>query len=280
MDATQTGRLLAPLLAGAVLGPALQLQQAQLPPASGAAAATGLAWVVLALCMWSLHRGAWAARPAWRAPWLLAVATAAAFGLCATRAALYAEGALPAELEGRDLVLTGRVAAMPQHGELGPRFRFEVEEAQAGGQPVRVPRRVLLSWYGGVSRGDAGVFDLQAAAPDLRAGDRWRFVVRLRAPHGNVNPHGFDYELWLWEQGLQATGYVRAGPRDPPAQRLGPTGRHPVERARQAVRDAIHARVADPAAAGVLAALVVGDQNAIVVADNNSVPAARCKSLI
>jgi competence protein ComEC len=51
--------------------------------------------------------------------------------------------------------------------------------------------------------------------------------VRLKAPHGNLNPHGFDYELWLWEQGLQATGYVRAGPRDAPPQRIETTWRHP-----------------------------------------------------
>ena len=44
-------------------------------------------------------------------------------------------------------------------------------------------------------------------------------AVRLKAPHGHINPHGFDYELWLWEQGVQATGYVRAGPARP--RRIG-----------------------------------------------------------
>ena len=45
----------------------------------------------------------------------------------------------------------------------------------------------------------------------LRAGQRWRLLVRLKQPHGNANPHGFDYELYLFEQGVRATGYVRAG---------------------------------------------------------------------
>ena len=44
-----------------------------------------------------------------------------------------------------------------------------------------------------------------------RAGERWRLVVRLKRPHGNVNPHGFDVEAWLLENGLRATGYVRDG---------------------------------------------------------------------
>jgi competence protein ComEC len=37
-------------------------------------------------------------------------------------------------------------------------------------------------------------------------GERWQLTLRLKAPHGGSNPFGFDYELWLWEQGLQATG--------------------------------------------------------------------------
>jgi competence protein ComEC len=97
-------------------------------------------------------------------------------------------------------------------------------------------------------------------------------TVRLKAPHGNLNPHGFDYELWLWEQGVQATGYVRSGLKDPLPQRLAVTAWHPVERARHAVRDAILVRVADGTperarSAGILAALVTGDQAAIERAD-------------
>ena len=89
-------------------------------------------------------------------------------------------------------------------------------------------------------------------------------TVRLKAPHGSSNPHGFDYELWLWEQGVQATGYVRAGPHDAPPLKLSGSGwAYPVERARQSVREAIYARIDSRQLAGVLAALVMGDQNAI-----------------
>jgi competence protein ComEC len=47
------------------------------------------------------------------------------------------------------------------------------------------------------------------------------------------------------------------------AQKLSDDAGHPIERARQSVREAIERRVGDPAAAGVLAALAVGDQAAI-----------------
>src|SRR5205085_1496681 len=76
-----------------------------------------------------------------------------------------------------------------------------------------------------------------------------------------------DYELWLWEQGLQATGYVRTGSGDAWPERVGSTWQHPIERARESVRDAIFERVADRKLAGVIAALVTGDQSAIERAD-------------
>lgn len=88
--------------------------------------------------------------------------------------------------------------------------------------------------------------------------------MRLRHTHGNRNPHGLDRERWLWEQGIGATGYVRSGPRDAPPQRLGERSGYPVLAARQWVAQRIAARVAEPRGAGVLAALVVGDQSAIV----------------
>jgi len=94
---------------------------------------------------------------------------------------------------------------------------------------------------------------------ELRAGQRWTFNARLRRPHGSLNPHGFDVELMLFEQGVRATGYVR----DAPPQTVEEGAAYPVERLRQRVRDAIAARVPDARAAGVLAALAVGDQGAI-----------------
>jgi competence protein ComEC len=192
----------------------------------------------------------------------LLAATLLAFSLCGLRASHFDSQALDPALEGRDVTVTGLVAAMPQRNETGLRFRLEVESATLGGQPVRLVPQLYLGWYGGVTPGADGM-ELQRQPADVRAGERWQFDVRPKAPHGNSNPHGFDYELWLWEQGLQATGYVRAGPKDHQPLRVGDTWRHPVERARQSVRDAVFEHVADRKAAGLLAALIVGDQNAI-----------------
>ena len=263
------------VMTGFVAGHALQLQQAQLwaawvYAALFAAPLGGWAWAVLAR-----RAGPWPSEnPAWRV-WLLLALSAAAvgFGLCGWRATVYAQQGLSPALEGRDLTLVGQVGAMPQRNEAGVRFRFDIEAATLDGAAVAVPRRVLLGWYGGAAvAADGATLELQRQPADLRPGERWQMTVRLKAPHGNLNPHGFDYELWLWEQGLLATGYVRSGLKDPPPQRLAMTWAHPVEQARQSVRDAILARVGDGSperarSAGILAALVTGDQAAIERAD-------------
>ncbi len=274
--ATSPGaRLLGPLLVGFVAGAALQLQQRSLWDAGGYAglAVAGLVAASLVARLTSPATTPWSAR----CLAALLLALAAGFALTGLRAVAFQAGALAPALEGRDIAVTGRVLAMPQRGDDGLRFRFAVQSARLDGQPVVLPAQVYLGWYAGFGSREpadaesldapAALLALQRQPQNLRAGETWRMTVRLKAPHGNSNPHGFDYELWLWEQGLQATGYVRAGPRDAPPQLLADGWRHPVERARQWMREAVYARVSDRQLAGVVAALLVGDQNAIERAD-------------
>ena len=199
------------------------------------------------------------------------LATAAAccllgFASTSWRAQWRLDDALPAQLEGQDLVLTGVVAALPQVNLSGVRFLFEVESATRLDQgpvvqvpvPVQVPGLISLGWYRGF---DADTI-FTAPTQDIRAGQRWRLTARLRQPHGSLNPHGFDLELWLFEQGIRAGGSVRATATSPP-QKLADNAGHPIEQARQSVRDAIERHVSNRTAAGVLAALAIGDQAAI-----------------
>jgi competence protein ComEC len=158
-------------------------------------------------------------------------------------------------LEGRDLEVVGVVASLPAAMDRGVRFEFEVESAA-----VKLPRKVLISWY----RSPPAALEAVPAeiTAMVRPGERWRFTLRLRRPHGHFNPHGFDYEAWLTERGIGATGYVRArgaplrlGSRDGLADR--------VEQARAAVRERFKAALGETPAAGILAALAVGDQRSI-----------------
>lgn len=257
------------MLSGAVAGAALQLQQPGLWPA-GAYAVLALLAGVLAWGAWRARRGALRLRGAAMA----CAAALAVFALTGLRASHFATGALNPALEGRDILVTGVVAAMPQPMDAGLRLRLAVESASLAGAPVQLPAWIDLGWYHGVLQEAPDLAQLQRQPQRLRAGERWQMAVRLKAPHGARNPHGFDYELWLWEQGVQATGYVRAGQRDVPPRRIEATWRHPVEQARQTVRDAIFDTLAPDITdalrvrlAGVVAALVTGDQRAIDRAD-------------
>jgi competence protein ComEC len=178
------------------------------------------------------------------------------FSWAAWCAQLRLADALPAEWEGRDIAVIGVVAGLPQVYERSVRFEFDIERVLTPG--VRVPQHILLSWWGTPARDDQ-----PATFPALEPGERWRLTVRLKRPHGTVNPHGFDYEAWLFERNLRAVGYVR--PRTA-RERLATMVHEPkywVERARGAIRSRIQAALPDAPYAGVIAALVIGDQRAI-----------------
>ena len=153
----------------------------------------------------------------------------------------------------------GRARAAPNAGDDDDDLDPASAEAPptGAGAPV-VPSRVWLAW----SRNQR---DERAVAPSpapLHAGQRWRLPVRLRRPHGAMNPDGFDAELWLFDQGLRATGTVRG------SGVLLDTSWAPIENARQWVRDRLllgggGTGIDDAGATGALAALAVGDQAAI-----------------
>lgn len=234
------------VLLGWVVGTAVQLQQAQLW--SG--------WVYMAFGLLALAGCAAAARKRIAsAAWLAVLAAGVlAFACTGGRALWFLESAHDPALEGRDVLVQGVVRGLPQRNESGLRFRLDVETAELEGRQLVLPSRIDAAWYG-----DPGVLP----PATVRAGERWRMTLRLKAPHGARNPNGFDYELWLWEQGVQATGYVRTSARDVQPQRLAQTAWHPVDWARQQLRDRIVTTVEPRQFAGLIAALVVGDQNAI-----------------
>ena len=173
---------------------------------------------------------------------------------------------LPKEWEGRDITVVGTIDSLPTYFERGVRFNFEVERviSPEAGKPV-LPDRIALSWYSTFSADE-----LQPVG-NVQPGERWQLTVRLRRPHGNANPHGFDYEVWLLEQNLRATGYVRPDQRsDFKNRRLDdfvPGFGNLVQRSRAWLRDRIHAALPEQEYAGVIAALVIGDQRAISQSD-------------
>ena len=195
-------------------------------------------------------------------------ALVAAFGLFGFFwAALWAHDRMADRLdpdwEGRDVQITGVISGLSQPFERGVRFEFDIESVAPA--EASVPRRVLLAWYNGLTREE-----YQELAP-VRAGERWRFAARLKRPHGQANPAGFDYEAWLFERGIRATGTVRtrallANGRGGAPKRLDAMVTRPayvIERLREHLRERFWDALPQHRYAGVLTALAIGDQRAI-----------------
>ncbi|WP_046114561.1 DNA internalization-related competence protein ComEC/Rec2 [Aquincola tertiaricarbonis] len=265
MGGDAAGLKLAGLVVAWLGGVLLQTTQPQLWPPQAYLAGMALGLVLLASAA-AVPRsapggGGWP-RLACRATGLLLLA----FASTGWRASQVLAEALPQAAVQRDVVAEGTVTGLPRRMAGGLQFGFEVDRATLDGEPVAVPRRLLLGWYAGRDDADDGGPALPALATRLQSGERWRFSLRLKPPHGLANPHGFDRELWLFEQRIRATGSVReAGPAAP--QRLQAAPVTALGRWRQEARDAVLLQVPDSRAAGVLAALAVGDQAAIEPAD-------------
>jgi competence protein ComEC len=255
---------IAALLAAFAAGTALLQVCPRLPPLPGAllVAAAGLTAAPLWLGVLAQSR---TSRPAPGLPAIALAATGAAivaaglagFAHAGWRAQLRMADELPPAWEERDVRMTGIVDDLPQTWPGGVRFAFAIERTETPGAVV--PQRVSLGWFAPRQSGaeDAPV------APVVHAGERWSLGVRLKRPHGNVNPDGFDLEAWLLERNLRATGYVRDSPANARiAPFAGRFGDH-VQRARERVRERIARALPDAPYAGVITALAIGDQRAV-----------------
>lgn len=104
----------------------------------------------------------------------------------------------PEELLRTDWRVSGEVMGLPQVKGRTTRFVLEVSQLEAiTGSPLlnNIPRKLRLSWFD--------------PSQPIKSGDLVEGIVRLKPPHGLMNPSGFDYERWLLVRGIDATGYIR-----------------------------------------------------------------------
>ncbi|MBC7514292.1 MAG: DNA internalization-related competence protein ComEC/Rec2 [Herminiimonas sp.] len=186
----------------------------------------------------------------------------------------YLDEELDPALEGQDLIVVGVVDSLPFRFDQGVRFNLRVESATRDGVPVTVPAHVALGWYAELHfpRRAAAALPVPAPTPvQVEPGERWQLSVRLQRPHGNANPDGFDFEAWLLEQDLRATGQVRTTAASVELNRrrdaFVPGFGTIVEHLRDRVRKRILAALPGREYAGAMVALVIGDQRAIAQSD-------------
>ena len=223
------------------------------------AALAGACLVAIAcLFRWRDPRRRWPRGIAWSA--CLVPGLAAGFLYAGIAAERRMADELPARWEGEEIKLVGIVSGLPalNNSDRSTRFAFDVERVVT--PEAIVPKRFSLAWYtswrGAQSKDDEPL-------PELHAGERWQLAVRLRRPHGNANPHGFDLEAWMLENGLRATGYVR---KDEDNRRLDAfPGRFidVVDALRERLRERILRALEGRPYAGVIVALTVGDQRSV-----------------
>lgn len=148
--------------------------------------------------------------------------------------------ALPQALEGKTIVVQGYVASIPERQAHGISFEFSIQNLAA-------PRRVRLNWQG--------------EHDPVRVGDAWQLQVRLKQPHGNVNPGSFDYEKWLFEHRINALGYVHASPKNFLLEIH--RWRQPIDRLRQHLAESIKQILSNSRYIGFMTALTVGVRDEI-----------------
>ena len=174
------------------------------------------------------------------------------FAWAAWRADLRLADRLPDHWQGVDITVVGVVRDLPQINARGERFVLDVEQVITPHAPSL--KRIQLARYW-PRKGDR--------IPTVRAGERWQFTVRLKRPYGTHNPHGFDLEAWMLERGIAGSGYVRDTPQP---QRIDGRAATPgawIAATRAAIRERIFFTLGDAPYAGVIAALVIGDQRSI-----------------
>lgn len=214
-----------------------------------------LAWVyALAGCIAAalLLIGIWLHRSRGHQFRLLLAAGICGFCWAGWTAAELLQNALPPNLEKKDVVITGVISGLVRDSGYGINFDFEIDSLNLAGAPQTYPERVRLSAY----------------APQFmpRAGETWQFTVRLKSPHGFQNPGaGFNYETWMFQQRIRASGYVRNNH----AQRLANNNsllarsERGIAKLRRRFAEMVRSRLGADSQRGIINALVVGARSDI-----------------
>ena len=167
-----------------------------------------------------------------------AVAVGFLWGLLQAHGLLYPQ--LPSELERKDLLIQGRVISIPQVSYKKIRFDFAPEKIIDHPGNHQIPEKIRLNWY--------------RSHTEIHAGEQWQLLVRLKRPHGFMNPGGFDYEGYLFQQGITATGYVRKSEDNLRLVSAGPG----LNSLREALADKIRLALDGSSVTGIILALVLG----------------------
>lgn len=169
------------------------------------------------------------------------------------------------DLQGKDLLVTGVVASIPledfqKQDTQKRRFEFDIETLEYKKKTLASPGKVRISWF---DKRGSGIENIDKEK--LKAGQRWQFWVRLKQPHGFMNPGGFDYEGWLFQKKIRATGYVRINVKKKQfAKKLADSvSGYGMLNLRQSLHDTLTNITSKNRYAGIIIALAMGERTKI-----------------
>ncbi len=188
--------------------------------------------------------------------WRLAASLLAGFSWALLQAQLILTPSLALELEGQNVLIQGHVVSLPEQKSNDrrgrTRFEFTVESLSHAGKFYPTPGRIRLSAYRTSQLGE------------LHAGQRWQLLVRLKQARGMMNPGSFDYEAWLFQHRIRATGYIRKSSKN--HMLTADTSSCLVLCVREEIRDKIVTLTTDSEYTGLLLALSIGERSLITPA--------------
>lgn len=139
--------------------------------------------------------------------------------------------------------ISGHIHSLPEKKTGYTQFSFVLETQNTA--TVHQRPLILLKWYG--------------EPPEVLPASCHQFQVKLKKPRGLSNLGGFDYEAWLFQKKIRATGYVK--------KQLSETAQcHPsllasVNFYRNKVKQRILNLLPERPLVGVLLALSIGDRS-------------------
>ncbi|RTZ66784.1 MAG: DNA internalization-related competence protein ComEC/Rec2, partial [Aquificaceae bacterium] len=159
---------------------------------------------------------------------------------------------LSSDLEGKDLIVEGIVATIPERQGDNWRFYLDVskvkrlKEGILADKSIALHGKIKLAWY----RTDRVI----------SAGETLQLQVRLKRPNGFMNKGGFDFEKWLFTQRVKATGYVRESAAN---KVLYPAKWYSVNHFRERLQQKINLVVSDKSSVAIISALAVASRGEI-----------------
>jgi len=182
------------------------------------------------------------------------IAVLLGFSWCLWQAHAVASFTLKPEWEGRPLWLEGEVISLPRVSPHQTSCVFRIRSIRDEKLSHPVSTSINLSWPNDPKQSHHTV-------SPLHVGDEWRLAVRLKKIHSTMNPGGFDFEAWAFQNGIRARGYVVL--QEKPTLLAEHPWRFPVARLRQSIQERAQQTLPPSQTSPWLVALMVGERAGI-----------------